>query len=59
MPKIVKSSSSIKKNKLETLQSSKRGGHNVIENHEDSDDSKSKTSSNVHFRGSPELPSGI
>jgi hypothetical protein len=59
MPKIVKPSSSIKEHKLETLQISKKDSHNVIEIHEDSYKSKSKTSSKVPFWESPDLSSGV
>jgi hypothetical protein len=49
LPKIVKSSSSTKDYELETLHRSKKGGHTVIESHEDSDETKTKTSSKVFF----------
>jgi hypothetical protein len=53
MPKFVRLSS------VETLQSSKKNNYTAIENHEDCDNSKSKTSSKVFF-GSPDLlPSGF
>jgi hypothetical protein len=44
MPKIVKSSSSIEKAKLETLYSPNKGSPKVIKSHEDSENSKSKAS---------------
>jgi hypothetical protein len=40
MPKIVKSSSSTEKAKLETLYSPNKGSPKVIESHEDSENSK-------------------
>jgi hypothetical protein len=51
MPKIVKSSSSTEKSKLETFYSPKKGSPKVITNHEDSDNSnnKSKSSSKMSF----------
>jgi hypothetical protein len=42
MPKIVKSSSSIEKAKLETLYSPNKGSSKVIESHEDSENSNKK-----------------
>jgi hypothetical protein len=59
MPKIVKSSSSTEKPKLETLHSPNQGNPAVIKSHEDSDNSKSKSSSKVSFWGSPDLSPGI
>jgi hypothetical protein len=61
IPKIVKSSSSTEKSKLETLYSPKIGSHKVIKSHEDSytSNSKSKSSSNMSFWGSPDLSPGI
>jgi hypothetical protein len=51
MPKIVKSSSSTEKAKLETLYSPKKVSHKVIKRHEDSENSskKSKSSSKMSF----------
>jgi hypothetical protein len=51
MPKIVKSSSSIEKAKLETLYSPNKGSPKVIKSHEDSENSnnKSKSSSKMYF----------
>jgi hypothetical protein len=45
MPKIVKSSSSTEKSKLETLYSPNKASPKVIKSHEDSDNSNSKTKS--------------
>jgi hypothetical protein len=45
LPKIVKSSSSIEKAKLETLYSPNKGSPKVIESHADSENSKSQSSS--------------
>jgi hypothetical protein len=61
MPKIVKSSSSTEKSKLETLYSPNKGSPKVIKSHEDSENSinKSKPSSKMSFWGSPDLSPGI
>jgi hypothetical protein len=61
MPKIFKSSSSIEKAKLETLHSPNKGSPKVIQSHEDSENSnsKSKSSSKMSFWGSPDLSPGI
>jgi hypothetical protein len=59
MPKIVKSSSSTEKAKLETLYSPNKGSRNVIKSHEDSENSNSKSSSKMSFWGSPDLSPGI
>jgi hypothetical protein len=63
MPKIVKSSSSIEKAKLEILYSPNKGSPKVIQSHEDSENSnnnsKSKLSSKMSFWGSPDLSPGI
>jgi hypothetical protein len=61
MPKIIKSSSSIEKAKLETLYSPNKGSPKVIKSHEDSENSnsKSKLSSKMSFWGSPDLSPGI
>jgi hypothetical protein len=61
MPKIVKSSSSTEKAKLETLYSPNKCSPKVIESHEDSENSnnKSKSSSKMSFWGSPDLYPGI
>jgi hypothetical protein len=61
MPKIVKSSSSKEKPKLEILYSHNKGSPKVIKSHEDSDNSnnKSKSSSKMSFWGSPDLSPGI
>jgi hypothetical protein len=61
MPKIVKSSSSIEKAKLETLYSPNKGSPKVVKSHEDSENSnrKSKSSSKMSFWGSPDLSPGI
>ena len=56
--KILKSSPSTGKLKLETLHSSNKGDPTVIKVHKDSDNSKSKPSSKVSFWGSPDLPTG-
>ena len=44
MPKIVKSSSSTEKPKMETLHSPNQGISAVVKSHEDSDNNKSKSS---------------
>jgi hypothetical protein len=61
MHKIVKSSSSTEKSKLETLYSPNKGIPMVINSHEDSENSsnKSKSSSKMSFWGSPDLYPGI
>jgi hypothetical protein len=65
MPKIVKSSSSTEKAKLETLYSPNKGSPKVIKSHEDSDNSNSnsnsnsKSSSKMSFWSSPDLSPGI
>jgi hypothetical protein len=60
-PKIVKSSSSNEKAKLETLYSPNKGSPKVIKSHEDSKNSnnKGKSSSRMPFWGSPDLLPGI
>jgi hypothetical protein len=59
--KIVKSSSSTEKTKLETLYSPNKGSPKVIKSHEDSEISniKSESSSKMSFWGSPDLSPGI
>jgi hypothetical protein len=59
MPKIIKSSSSTEKDMLETLYSPNKGSPKVIKSHEDSENSKSKSSSKMSFGGSPDLSPGI
>jgi hypothetical protein len=65
MPKIVKSSSSTEKDKLETLYSPNKGNPKIIKSHEDRENSstnskiKSKLSSKMSFWGSPDLSPGI
>jgi hypothetical protein len=59
MPKIVKSYSSTEKAKLETLYYPNKGSPNVIKSHEDSKNSKSKSSSKIPFWRSPDLSPGI
>jgi hypothetical protein len=61
MPKIVKSSSSTDKAKLEAFYSPNKGSPKVIKSHEDSENSnnKSKSSSKMSFWGSPDLSLGI
>jgi hypothetical protein len=51
MSKIINLSSSIKEQKLETHQSSKKSSHTAIEIHEFSDKSKTETSSIMSFWG--------
>jgi hypothetical protein len=62
MPKIVKSSSSTEKTKLETLYSPNKCSHQIIKSHEDSENSKSKSkrksSSKISFWGLPDLYPG-
>jgi hypothetical protein len=58
MPKIVKSSSSTEKAKLETLYSPNKGSQKVIKSYEDSENSKNKSSSKMSFWGSPDLSTG-
>ena len=59
MPRIFNSSSSIENPKLETLHSPNKRIYKAIKSHEDSDSSKSKSSSKASFWGSPDLSSGI
>jgi hypothetical protein len=63
MPKIVKSSSSTEKSKIETLYSPNKSSPKVIKSHEDSENSssnnKSKSSSKMSFWGSSDLSPGI
>jgi hypothetical protein len=61
MTKIVKSSSSTEKDKLETLYSPNKGSPKVIKSHEDSENSnnKSKPTSKMYFWGLPDLSPGI
>jgi hypothetical protein len=59
MPNLVKSSSSTEKTKLETLYSPNEGSPKVVQNHEDSDNSKSKSSSKMSFWDSIDLSPGI
>jgi hypothetical protein len=54
MPKIVRSSSSTEKAKVETLYSPNKGNPKVIKSHEDSENNKSKSSSKMSFWGSPD-----
>jgi hypothetical protein len=55
MPKIVKSFLSTEKAKLKTIYNPNKGSPEVIKNHEDSDNSKSKSSSKMSLWGSPDL----
>ena len=57
--KILKSSTSTGKPKLEALHSPNKGDPTIIKSHGDSDNSKSKSSSKVSFWGSPALSAGI
>jgi hypothetical protein len=59
LPKIVKSSSSTEKAQLETLYSPNKGRPNVIKSHEESENSKIKSSSKMSFWGPPDLSPGI
>ena len=59
MPKILKSSPSTGKPKLETLHSPSKENPTVIKSYEDNDNRKSKSSSKVSFWGSPDLSVGI
>jgi hypothetical protein len=59
MPKIVKSTSSTEKAKLETLYSPNKGSPSAIKGHEDSENGQGKSSSKMSFWGSPDLYSGI
>ena len=59
MPKILKSSQSTGKPKLETLHSPSKESPTVIMTYEDSDNLKSKSSSKVSFWGSPDLSVGV
>jgi hypothetical protein len=59
MTKIVKSSSSTEQDKIETNYISIKGSPKVIKSHEDSENSKSKSSSKMSFWGSPDLSPGI
>jgi hypothetical protein len=59
MPKIVKSSTSTEYHRLETIHSPNKSSPTVIQIHEDSDISKSKTSSKASFWESPDLSSGV
>ena len=55
-PRIIKSSSSSEKSKLATLHTPKRGSPKT---NDDSDDSKSNSSSKMSFWGSPDLSVGV
>jgi hypothetical protein len=59
IPKIVKSSSSTEKAKLETLCCPNKGSPKVIKSHEDSENSNSKSSSKMSFWDPPDLSPGI
>jgi hypothetical protein len=59
MPKIFKSSSSTEKAKLETLYSPNKVSPKVIQSHEDSENSKSKSSCKMSFWRSPDVSPGI
>jgi hypothetical protein len=61
MPKIVKSSSSTERTKVETLYSPNKGSPKVIKSHEDGENSNSnsKSSSKKSFLHSPDLSPGI
>jgi hypothetical protein len=59
LTKIVKSFSSTEKAELETLYSPNKGSPKVIKSHEDSENSKRKSSSKMSSWGSPDLSSVI
>jgi hypothetical protein len=61
IPKIVKSSSSTEKAKLETLYSPNKGSHNVIKSHKNIENSNNKSKSlyTMSFWESPDLSPGI
>ena len=59
VPKILKSTPSTGNPKLETLHSPSKENPTVIKSYENSDNSKSKSSSKVSFSGSPDLSVGI
>ena len=59
VPKMLKSPPSNERPKLETLHSPSMKNPTVIKSHEDSDNSKSKSSSKVSFWSSPDLSIGI
>ena len=56
---IIKSSSSTYKHRLEALHSPSKRSPKFVNSHEDSDSSKSTTSSKMSFWGSPDLSPGI
>ena len=59
MPKILMSSPSTEKPKVETLHSPSKENPTVIKSYEDSDKSMSKSSSKVSFWGFPDLSVGV
>jgi hypothetical protein len=59
MPKIIKSTSSSEKQRLDILPNPKKPNPTVTKSHEDSHSNNSKASAKVSFWGSPDMSSGI
>jgi hypothetical protein len=59
MPKIIKSASSIEKQKLDVLPNPKRANPTATKSHEDSHSNNSKASTKSSIWGSPDMSSGI
>jgi BRCT domain type II-containing protein len=59
MPKIIKSTSSIEKQKLDVLPIPKKDNPTVTKSHQDSHSNNSKSSAKASSWGSPDMSSGI
>jgi BRCT domain type II-containing protein len=59
MPKIIKSASSIEKQRMDILPNPKKANPTVTKSHEDSHSNNSKASAKASFWGSPDISSGI
>jgi BRCT domain type II-containing protein len=59
MPKIMKSASSIEKQRLDILPNPKKANPTVTKSHQDSHSNYSKASAKASFWGSPDISSGI
>jgi hypothetical protein len=59
MPKIIQSTSSIEKQRLDILLNPKKSYSKVTKSHEDSHSNNSKSSAIASFWGSPDISSGI
>jgi hypothetical protein len=59
MPKVIKSASSIEKQRLDILPNPKKANPKVTKSHQDSHSNNSKASAKASFWGSPDISSGI